>query len=1167
MLHCKKAREVRCTDPRSGFALVIALGLMAFVLLLLLSISTMVQVNVEGAKTSKELLLARQNALFGVQVALGELQRQLGPDQRVSASSAVLDPSPSTEAADGIQSNWTGVWNALDWDVSTVPPTIDTNLGKPTAFRKWLVSLASEADQVDPDLPARFDTTSAASVQMVSGLRDTPAVYAEEVELSGSAGVTTKGSFAWWVGDENTKASLVYDDLSSATSERGDLYARSKSAGSTLPKTIDAFKDIDAAGLDAGMMVSRDGFGLTLRKDSSTDSPWDQAYFHDFTPWSQGLLTDVVNGGFKRDLSSLFESDSSLPAEFEDQPLYTNGPVWEVLQRHYMRYKDISYSSTGVPYYDARESQMTSSDLWDTTLERDYIIPVPFRVQYLFSIAVDKWDLYTDEGLTRTADPNAPISGSSIYYLVMKPVVVLWNPYNVEMRWTMPNKRSILYLSMGTPPVEISFDGGSNYRSLESIFWDYNKTLFVGEMQKNDDIVIQPGETIILSLADKTLQQHRMLIPNTYYNDNTDGTYGIYQGAGLNSRNNNMQTGWDDDVVGFHSPLLTNQTADDAADQFISASTNLNIKIRYKSTATSSADQNIEFATHMNAGSESDPGVSDMGRLATIEFRESSPGNSSFLSTEYDLGSISSTGLSIEDSGAENSFLFSITAEKKVFGYLSSGGKLGTYLDPRIPYYYTTDFSSAENVLAPIEFKFNEKGTESLFQFEPTKGIGYFGSLIEAIYGVTTTELPLSPMSSILELRHAPLGWDYGHAIFRQTNWAGRSTFSSGESGDEFAAIYNQALGNAYAHPLMAVDALQNSSRSRSVDHSYLQNSILPESYFFSGITARDAGDLYTTDMTAAEAFSAWTSGTVKLAEGRYLFNQPDDLTVAEVSDILFQVNGDYEDDFYEKIASYITVNGMFNVNSTSVNAWRAVLAGLRDVEVPLLASGATSVTVNDVTDTPFGRQSFLTGEALADSADVFDEAVRFWNGFRTLSDDEIKALSESIVAEVKQRGPFRSMGQFFNREVSARAAYNTAGAVQSAIESSGVNNSVDAEVKRTELSSIPSISYPNNDAFYGGSGEGTNGVINQADVLSPIAPYLSVRGDTFIIRSRGESISGLDRSVSVYCEAVFTRNPEYVGDGLDPELIPDSVSNPIQSQFGRQFTMVSFRWINSDEI
>ncbi|MGE9290061.1 MAG: hypothetical protein ACQKBT_03670, partial [Puniceicoccales bacterium] len=663
----------------------------------------------------------------------------------------------------------------------------------------------------------------------------------------------------------------------------------------------------------------------------------------------------------------------------------------------------------------------------------------------------------------------------------MKPVVVLWNPFNVEMQWSMPNKRSIFYLAMGTPPVEVSFDGGSSYRSLDTMFWDLSQSLFVAEMLPGDDLVLAPGETVVLSLTDKSDQYQRMLIPSGLYSDNSDGTYGIYESVGLNSRNNNIQSGWDENVVGFHTPLLRNESATDAVDQFIPASESIQVRIRFKANESSSSNELVRFATHINVGSESNPGVSQMGRLATIEFRENSPGNSTFLQDEYDLGNLQGAGLlSIDNSGSENSFLFSVSAEKKVFGDLESGGKLGYFLDPRIPYYYTTDFSSGENTLAPIEFQFRDKlGGEPLFQFDSSNGKGYFGSLIEGIYGITANEIPVAPMQSILQLRHAPLGWDYGHAIFRQTAWSGQSSFASGESGDEFAAVYNQPVGNAYSHPLMPVNSIRNPSRSRSVDHSYYLNHILADGYFFSGLAPREAGALYDDSMTPREVFDSWVAGDVELAGGRYEFFNPEGIDVSTIAAELFASDGSVSDECFEKIAAYIAVKGLFNVNSTSVNAWTALLGGLRDVEVARYQDSSVPVlSAEDVSGTPVGRRGILSGENVADAADSFDEGVRFWSGFRSLSDDQIRDLAGEIVTEVKRRGPFRSLGEFLNREVSNRSDYNGMGAVQAAIEASGINSggiALSQQINRTELtaSDVSGFGFPNNTAFVGGSGEG----------------------------------------------------------------------------------------------
>ena len=61
------------TENRQGFALVVALSLMAFVLLLLLSISTLVQVETRSAEVSAARSEAHQNALLGLQQAMGAL--------------------------------------------------------------------------------------------------------------------------------------------------------------------------------------------------------------------------------------------------------------------------------------------------------------------------------------------------------------------------------------------------------------------------------------------------------------------------------------------------------------------------------------------------------------------------------------------------------------------------------------------------------------------------------------------------------------------------------------------------------------------------------------------------------------------------------------------------------------------------------------------------------------------------------------------------------------------------------------------------------------------------------------------------------------------------------------------------------------------------------------
>ena len=132
-LYGERRTALRPSRPSqgNGFALVIALSLMAFVLLLLLSITTLVQVETRSAAQAIAINQARQNALLGLQEALGVLQSAAGPDQRVTATGS-LWATPSVGTA-----HLVGVWSSVDGDADGLPDG---------TFQRWLVSRQNEAD-------------------------------------------------------------------------------------------------------------------------------------------------------------------------------------------------------------------------------------------------------------------------------------------------------------------------------------------------------------------------------------------------------------------------------------------------------------------------------------------------------------------------------------------------------------------------------------------------------------------------------------------------------------------------------------------------------------------------------------------------------------------------------------------------------------------------------------------------------------------------------------------------------------------------------------------------------------------------------------------------------------------------------------------------------------
>ncbi len=96
-----------------GFALILTISLLTFLILLLVSLAALTKVEFEIDRNSQAFARARQNALLGLDTAIGQLQRHAGPDQRVTARAEILDADRSTPEMEGVASpNWTGVWDS-----------------------------------------------------------------------------------------------------------------------------------------------------------------------------------------------------------------------------------------------------------------------------------------------------------------------------------------------------------------------------------------------------------------------------------------------------------------------------------------------------------------------------------------------------------------------------------------------------------------------------------------------------------------------------------------------------------------------------------------------------------------------------------------------------------------------------------------------------------------------------------------------------------------------------------------------------------------------------------------------------------------------------------------------------------------------------------------------
>ena len=136
-------KETTRIDPNQekGFALILSLSLLSFLALLVLALVSVIGVEVRVAETTGNRQVARAHAKVAMRIALGELKKHLGPDQRITARSDFIE-TDTDQLADG-KRHWTGVWESQD----------------PTAEPVWLVS----GDLPDPR--TSFESASAALVQ------------------------------------------------------------------------------------------------------------------------------------------------------------------------------------------------------------------------------------------------------------------------------------------------------------------------------------------------------------------------------------------------------------------------------------------------------------------------------------------------------------------------------------------------------------------------------------------------------------------------------------------------------------------------------------------------------------------------------------------------------------------------------------------------------------------------------------------------------------------------------------------------------------------------------------------------------------------------------------------------------------------------------------------
>lgn len=1216
------------------------LSLMVLLAVLALGMLSLSAVTLRSSSRTSSVSEALANARVALMIAIGELQKEMGPDMRISAESALLDTNENTEAIEGLaQSRWLATYDSWgSWlnanytrPSGASPLNIQDTYGKGRSpmFRRWLLSLP-EGMEVDLDAPKTLLGLNQDRLVVIVGkgsLGERVNTNPDMLTQAYLINVGEHGRHAWWVSPENHRAKVTLADHSRelAVAEWESSQGDTAEVGVGV---LDGFKFLETGPEVSDRLVSM----WTLDPAGATKEDI-QKHFFDLTTFGKGVVTSVRSGHLKKDLSLLFEkSNNSLPAQYRFNPTDSLEPsirpmspdllaynpkipnrhfaAWTNMRHYYRMYRQSSDAATAgtgnagalgwsgsKPYTDVQIPVLYrdngNSGKWQGNNSYNRI-PVLAKLTFIYSLVSE----YVS-GSGTAASPNR-------YRLSMvyTPVYTYWNPYNVELR-VPDNILGCLSSTYQVLPMHKNFYLGDTAQgpSPDGLFTG-NAHSFL-RSSSGSQIIFKPGEIKVFSHQAISPQSGGQRDPLSLVPGFDPASYGgdkrTFNGTFTESQKPGLVVSFGHSVwggnVGYgntpgslcHTPFWL---LDPSRREF---AYNYNYPVMY---------QNDWFNLSQTYAPLNQPGNAGIARWV---FSDSSPTPVAYA--QLVIKGASKFGY--ESIGWDKDWRCRnwIQASPAYFGsalYISEDSK--TAHTQRLDSPYVMNFGPLSQAELPkVVFQVGEKGY-----------LGSGSNPFEKVSSVPMLELPTAPMGGLAGfsgMRINP-GWADPKLMNPALSIESRSGHNTGTASLFYAlaktiayqsGVTGPGIGNSFMHPMLprnevykyfnnsvsADPALRydplvninfndNKIFSDYWDHVFLLNDALWDDYFVSSLA-----DQTRPGASAAKSLSENLDRLVasdEIPNSRYRFHQDSEASSAIKSEL-------QASDGYLKAAKYLMVDGMFNVNSTSVDAWYALFAGIRERELVYRDSSGSLQKVN----VPSGKRiaiSRFNTEVSDQEMDDPENGARLdngsdgWTGVRFLDDAQLRKLAEECVKQVKLRGPFLNYSEFVNRRLSDDEL-GTMGALQSAIdydddnpESGSINyrfkNGPDFMLKQSDLGTN---SFATPEAAEGSRFAGIPGYVIQSDLLKPLGNTLTVRDDTFLIRAYGES---LDEDGNVlaraWCESIVQRLPEYCDPSNDAEVAVREIDSTgkfadtgmlsaTNLRFGRRFQIVSFRWLNENEV
>lgn len=1096
----------------AGFALIIALVLMGFILLLVLSLGSLARVNIAGANLEQSSQYAQRNAVLALNIALGQLQQYAGADRHTSARADISAPSTDDDDEESpgfAHPYWTGVWGYDNgqFELQTYLVSGNQNPANPLELN------ASNAVIPESEAVTLLSATDAVT--------STGEVIAQKVSIE--EGNQKIGSYAYWISDEGVKAkvNLAQTPPASDAINNFPLISPHQSGVSQITN-LSWFPMNDAQSIKA--LVDSGTLAVLASQSAGGDASAIHNHFHDVTLHSYGVLSDSKDGGLKRDLTVGLANGASAPSgqifgRVAQRADYTGGSV-------------SADNDPGGPTWNQLRSWV------NTTLTNSNALPV--------RTATDEEVGYAPviAGFQMYYVPTYHPSNLEVSMQVM-PAVVLWNPYDVPLEsadyrvragraTSVDSRMGAIYTS--NQNVWILLQTGTNGSGgvvLETLDrFKHQITPRIGNPNNSNpapesfDFFINnqsfaPGEAIVFSPTSNTpffYSDTRVLGPGLrYYGYSTPLREGNSSGA---AKRVLVMGDHDDNPATPPEPLT-------AYGFSINPTTTAGLQLfREDASGGSKVLSDILYLNHTRPASNT---------TSAVAYMATNPNTSAAIDASNAIGwkvvrrfSASDNGLfsDHESPFAEQKWLVDLNPRAS-----TSGPNQLNYSIPRAT--FDTSTTANPSFVSLLEVEPTNMGISTSTGGAAFTGPGESGSISSTI--LFEASKGIDNLFSIGQLTHAPLYyWNDGG-----TNNAGveqriRRRMQSSRF-DNLIPAY--PLGNSRANPAIPLNSYYRNFGDVSgqqyfeftgllYDYSWLLNDALWDPYFFSSLISDGNAE--------APTYAPRNPRIVPLPDATGLAPN------------------------WETSAAHLLVDGAFNINSTSVEAWKAILASFY----------GQTVQRSGTTDTHSDKSTFLrisdpaSGALAATGSPTSQEA---YDGYRTLDATQIDELAKAIVKQIKLRGPFPTLAEFVNRSLSAPAETQLQGALAAAIADTSINAALANSTYESTADS--EVNLYNAAASAGHKTEGLPGWLTSADLLARLGSILTARSDTFLIRSYGEFINNSGETESkAWCEAIVQRLPYYVDSNEPPQTNPQAL-NSINEAFGRRFAIVSFRWLSEDEL